>query len=55
MSAALPAEWAKDQKVPTTTISIKGPQGSVVATFNVIGTVDSMNTTYPYKTTSTPT
>lgn len=55
MSQTLPAEWAKNQQVPTSTITIKGPQGSVVASFNVVGKVDSMSTNYPYKTASTPT
>lgn len=52
---ALPADWAKNQQVPTSTVTIKGPQGSVVATFNIVGEVDSMSTNYPYKTASVPT
>jgi hypothetical protein len=55
MSTTVPADWTKSQQVPTSTVTIKGPQGSVVATFNIIGKVDSMSTNYPYKTISTPT
>jgi hypothetical protein len=55
MSTELPAEWAKDQQVPTSTVTVKGVNGAVVATLSIVGSVDAISTTYPYKSSITPT
>lgn len=55
MSAALPAEWAKSQQVPTSTVTVKGVNGAVVATLVITGTVESISTTFPYKSSTSPT
>lgn len=47
MSQVLPPEWAKSKQVPTSTVTIYGEGGDIVATIAVVGTA-SVTPAWPY-------